>query len=74
MARKQDAEALAAVLRNKGYEAYVMEADVDRKTWHRVRVGHSLARADAAKLQKTLQTVEKFGAAYVISRSRKDEE
>jgi hypothetical protein len=74
MERKQDAEALAGVLRNKGYDAYVMEAEVDRKTWHRVRVGHSLARADAAKLQKTLQTAEKFGSAYMISRARKDEE
>ena len=74
MERRQDAEALAGVLRNKGYDAYVMQAEVDRKTWHRVRVGHSLARADAAKLQKTLQTGEKFGAAYMISRARKEEE
>ncbi len=67
-ARRQDAEAVAELLRHKGYDAYVMEAEVGGKIWHRVRVGQSLARADASKLQKTLQTAEKFESAYMVRR------
>jgi general secretion pathway protein D len=74
MVRKRDAEELAGLLRNRGYEAYVMQAEIDRKTWHRVRVGQSLARADAFKLQKTLQAAEKFESAYVIRRQRTTDE
>jgi hypothetical protein len=68
MARQKDAEALADALRNKGYDAYIIAADVDGKTWHRIRVGQSLSRADASKLQKTLQVAEKFESSYVLSR------
>jgi DedD protein len=67
-AQQKDAEALAGVLRNKGYDAYVIAADVEGKTWHRVRVGQSLTRAEASKLQKTLQVAEKFESSYVLSR------
>jgi hypothetical protein len=31
-------------------------------------VGQSLTRADASKLQKTLQISEKFESSYIISR------
>ncbi len=68
MERKQDAEALASGLRDKGYDAYVVTADVNGKAWHRVRVGQSANLADASKLQKTLKMSEKLAAAYVISR------
>ena len=66
--RKQDAEALAKVLGAKGYDAYVVTADVNGKAWHRVRVGQSANLADASKLQKTLKMSEKLAAAYVITR------
>jgi len=68
MERKQDAEALASVLGAKGYDAYVVTADVNGKAWHRVRVGQSANLADASKLQKTLKMSEKLEAAYVITR------
>ena len=68
MERKQDAEALASVLGAKGYDAYVVTADVNGKAWHRVRVGQSANLADASKLQKTLKMSEKLAAAYVITR------
>ena len=68
MERKQDAEALASVLGAKGYDAYVVTADVNGKAWYRVRVGQSANLADASKLQKTLKMSEKLAAAYVISR------
>lgn len=68
MERKQDAEALAKVLGAKGYDAYVVTADVNGKAWHRVRVGQSANLADASKLQKTLKMSEKLAAAYVITR------
>jgi general secretion pathway protein D len=68
MARQKDAENLADVLRNRGYDVYVMAVNVDGKTWHRIRVGQSLTRADASKLQKTLQISEKFESSYIISR------
>ena len=68
MERKQDAEALASVLGAKGYDAYVVTADVNGKAWYRVRVGQSANLADASKLQKTLKMSEKLAAAYVITR------
>jgi cell division septation protein DedD len=68
MGRQKDAEELAGALRSKGYDAYVSAADVDGKTWHRIRVGQSLSRADAAKLQKLLQVSEKFESSYILTR------
>jgi DedD protein len=68
MDRQKDAEKLAGVLRSKGYDAYVIAADVDGKTWHRIRVGQSLSRADASKLQKILQVSEKFESSYILTR------
>ena len=68
MDRQKDAEKLAGVLRSKGYDAYVIAADVDGKTWHRIRVGQSLSRADASKLQKILQVSEKFESSYMLTR------
>jgi general secretion pathway protein D len=66
--RRQDAEVVAGLLRDKGYDAYVMAAEVNGSLWHRIRVGQSLTRPDASKLQKTLQVSEKFASAYIISR------
>jgi general secretion pathway protein D len=68
MARKSDAEELARVLLAKGYEAYVMTAEVNAKTWHRVRVGQGSGLADAFALQKLLKDSEKFNSAFVTSR------
>jgi cell division septation protein DedD len=67
MARREDAEALAGMLRDKGYDAYVVTADVNAKTWHRVRVGQSPAIGDASQLQRTLKSSERFEAAYVVA-------
>jgi cell division septation protein DedD len=68
MDRQKDAEELAGVLRSKGYDAYVIAANIDGKTWHRIRVGQSLSRADASKLQKILQVSEKFESSYMLTR------
>ena len=68
MDRQKDAEKLAGVLRSKGYDAYVIAANIDGKTWHRIRVGQSLSRADASKLQKILQVSEKFESSYMLMR------
>jgi general secretion pathway protein D len=67
MARREDAAEVAKMLREKGYDAYVMTAEVNTKTWHRIRVGQSSILADVSKLQKMLKVSEKFEAAYVVA-------
>ncbi|HWO40982.1 MAG TPA: SPOR domain-containing protein, partial [Candidatus Eisenbacteria bacterium] len=65
-AREQDAEALAHRLKQKGYDTYVMAADVDSKTWYRVRVGRLDKRAEALELQQKLREAEKFEQSVVF--------
>lgn len=66
-AQKKDAEALATRLRTLGYDAFTVEAEVDAKTWHRVRVGKVPHRKDAAELQKALKTNHKFEQAFLVN-------
>jgi cell division septation protein DedD len=65
LARRNDAEAIASALREGGYEAYVLTAAVEGKTWHRVRVGQFSDLRAAQHLQDSLVYRGHFKDAYV---------
>lgn len=65
LARRNDAEAIASGLREGGYEAYVLTAEVEGKTWHRVRVGKFSDLRAAQHLQGSLIYKGHFKDAYV---------
>ena len=64
----QDAENLASQLRKSGYEAYVVTAQLETKTWHRVRVGQLKDLNAAMALRRDLITSKSFKTAYVATR------
>jgi cell division septation protein DedD len=65
---KRVASALVMKLQDKGYDAYVVIANIKGTEWHRVRVGHLKGRADAEKLRDTLRSAEKFEHSIVSAR------
>jgi len=67
-AEMKDADLLAKRLRDKGYDVYVIAADVGGKTWHRVQVGELASQQQAVDLQKSLKSSEKLEQAFVASR------
>jgi len=52
-------------LKTKGYDAFVVEADIKGQTWYRVRVGHLAARKEAEALRTTLESQEKLSGAFL---------
>lgn len=68
VAALKDAERLAGQLRKDGYEAYVVTAQVDSKTWHRVRIGQLERLKEALELKKALANNRQFKDPYVAAR------
>lgn len=69
---KATTEALEAVmfarqLRQKGYDAYTVQAPIGNVTWYRVRVGRFGDRASARATEQRLREQEKIEAAYVVN-------
>jgi Flp pilus assembly secretin CpaC len=64
----RDAEGIADRLKVKGYDAYVIAAEVKSKIWHRVRVGQGVDHAEAVELRKTLRFKESFDQAFIALR------
>jgi general secretion pathway protein D len=64
----KDAEGLAGQLRREGYDAYVVTAQIDSKTWHRVRVGQLPRLKEAVELKKVLASSTQFKGSYVAAR------
>jgi DedD protein len=50
-------------LKNKGYNAFVTEANVNGKTWYRVRVGRFASREEALKTEAALKN-ENYPKAF----------
>ncbi len=67
-ANSDPAEIMVNKLKGKGYDAYLVSANVQGRTWYRVRVGRLATRQEARDLQKILQTKEKFTKAILVSR------
>jgi cell division septation protein DedD len=51
-------------LKNKGYNAFVTEANIKGKVWYRVRVGRFRSREEAEKTEAALKTKENLGKAF----------
>jgi cell division protein FtsN len=60
----RSAEELIDRLKNKGYNAYVTEANVQGKTWYRVRVGRFASREEALKTETALKNNEGYAKAF----------
>lgn len=70
LAEKEDADAMALLLRNNGYDAYVITANAENRIWHRVRVGQFADIAPAKQLRESLLTTPRFKQAYVTVNPR----
>jgi cell division septation protein DedD len=64
---EKDAMSLTKKLADKGYDAYMVSADIRGRTWYRVRVGRLASRDEAKGLLETLKTKEKFTKAITVS-------
>lgn len=62
---KNVADTMAQRLTAKGYESFVVAAEVNGKTWYRVRVGRLTAREDAEKLRQLLDAKEGLHGTYL---------
>lgn len=62
---KKFADNWADRLKAKGYDAFVVDADVKGQTWYRVRVGHFAAREEAEALRSTLESKGGLSGSFV---------
>lgn len=62
------AEAIAARLRSRGYDAYTIKAPARGQIWHRVRVGRFATKAEAQDVEQRLKSIEKLSGAFVTAR------
>jgi cell division septation protein DedD len=67
-----DAKALLDHLKAKGYDAFIVEAEVKGQYWYRIRVGNLPSRQEAQALGKTLQSKEGFRDAFVAQSTKAD--
>jgi cell division septation protein DedD len=63
---KKFAESWVDRLRSKGYDAFLVEGDVQGQTWYRVRVGLLAAREEAEALQNMLASKEALNDTVVL--------
>jgi len=52
-------------LKAKGYDAFVVEANIDGKIWHRVRLGNFKTSREAETLAALVRLKEGFHDAFV---------
>ena len=64
----RDADGIADKLKVKGYDAYVVAAEVKSKLWHRVRVGQGIDLSEAFDLRNRLKAKENFDQAFIALR------
>jgi cell division protein FtsN len=55
-------------LKNKGYDAFITEANIKGKVWHRVRVGRFASRAEAMKTEAALKNNESYPKAFATNK------
>lgn len=65
---ERSAKLIVDRLRNKGYNAYVSEAQNKGRTWYRVSVGKYGSREEAEKMVEALRSKENFPKAFAASR------
>jgi hypothetical protein len=62
---KDVAETLVQQLKAKGYDGYMVQAEVKGQTYYRVRVGHFTARDQAESVRQSLVRQEEYRDAYL---------
>jgi len=62
---KEIADTLVQRLRAKGYDGYVVQAEVKGQTFYRVRVGRFDAREEAESVRRSLARQEGYRDAYL---------
>ena len=65
---ERSAKLIVDRLKNKGYNAYVTEAQNKGKTWYRVSVGKYGSRDEAERIAEVLRSKENFPKAFVASK------
>jgi DedD protein len=65
---ERSAKQIVDRLKNKGYNAYVSEAQNKGKTWYRVNVGKYGSREEADKVVEVLKSKENFTKAFAASK------
>jgi cell division septation protein DedD len=59
-------------LKAKGYNAFVIQAELRGQTWYRVRAGNFHTRGEAESLRATLQSEEGFRDAFVAASTKSE--
>jgi len=62
---KDIADTLVQRLKDKGYDGYVVQAEVKGQTYYRVRVGHFAAREEAESVRQSLARQEGYRDPYL---------
>ena len=62
---KAIADTLTERLKARGYDSYVVTAEVKGQTYYRVRVGHFDAREEAESTRQALASQEAYRGAYI---------
>lgn len=62
------AQLLHEKIRNKGFDAYIVEAEINSARWYRVRVGRFSTSEDAEKTRQDLQSKENLANAFVTAK------
>jgi cell division septation protein DedD len=65
---ERSAQRLVERLKQKGYAAYIVTANLKGRDWYRVRIGHFPARAQAKEYLEQLQAKEDFPKAIAVSK------
>jgi cell division septation protein DedD len=67
---KKEAIVLLDGLKAKGYDAFIVEAEIKGHTWYRIRVGNLPSRQEAEALGKILQSKEGFRDAFIAQSTK----
>jgi len=62
------AQRLEEKLKSKGFDAFIVEAEIESGRWHRVRVGRFSSSQEAEKTRKDLQSKENLANAFVTGK------
>lgn len=57
---------LAKRLKDKGYDAHVVEGQVQGQIWYRVRIGHFVTKQEAQALLNTLKSKEGLSGTFLV--------
>ncbi len=63
---QSDSLGLAKKLKAKGYDAQVVEGQIQGRTWYRVHVGHFVTKQEAQALLNTLKSKEGLSGAFLV--------